>query len=409
MAPGSLAWPPGMHFLRTLRSQMPRWQAALKPVPLLAMSPGDAVIDDVDLSGENSRIAAATMVGGLIGAISGKLIKNCDGAAIVALTGSNDIFAQCAGVLIAGDEGTDVENCHATGGTVTASGEIANDTGVNDLGGLAGCVMSTDHLTDSSDEDVAIRANEGAMLIGGLTGFSGSAESGAAIIQNCTAKNIVITAPASAERIGGITGGGFYVAQCAQYYPAPLSVEILQCTAENVTVYGGRVTGTIAGYLSEDSVVSSYTGEMTHSGAAEESEVGGTPEALSLSEVGYGRESTDFGTWTQAAGNSGTGYSNHFSVILNALPSLCGRTSHSNQFAAKTGVRISRTCSAREIVYGTANVHWNSDTVSGDIPWGCLRVLHEECAAGPHPAFSDGLCRGRHDRCLHLEPSDSGH
>ncbi|MDD6691271.1 MAG: hypothetical protein PUE63_05425, partial [Lachnospiraceae bacterium] len=131
---------------------------------MLAMSPGDAVIDDVDLSGENSRIAAATMVGGLVGAISGKLIKNCDGAAIVALTGSNDIFAQCA--------------------------------------------------------------------------------------------------------------------------------------AENVTVYGGRVTGTIAGYLSEDSVVSSYTGEMTHSGAAEESEVGGTPEALSLSEVGYGRESTDFGTWT---------------------------------------------------------------------------------------------------------------
>lgn len=48
----------------------------MKPVPLLAMSPGDAVIDDVDLSGENSRIAAATMVGGLIGAISGKLIKN---------------------------------------------------------------------------------------------------------------------------------------------------------------------------------------------------------------------------------------------------------------------------------------------------------------------------------------------
>lgn len=46
--------------------------------------------------------------------------------------------------------------------------------------------------------------------------------------------------------IGGITGGGFYVAQCAQNYPAPLSVEILQCTAENVTVYGGRVTGTIA-------------------------------------------------------------------------------------------------------------------------------------------------------------------
>lgn len=409
MAPGSLAWPPGMHFLRTLRSRMPRWQAALKPVPLLAMSPGDAVIDDVDLSGENSRIAAATMVGGLVGAISGKLIKNCDGAAIVALTGSNDIFAQCAGVLIGGDEGTDVENCHATGGTVTASGEIANDTGVNDLGGLAGCVMSTDHLTDSSDEDVAIRANEGAMLIGGLTGFSGSAESGAAIIQNCTAKNIVITAPASAERIGGITGGGFYVAQCAQYYPVPLSVEILQCTAENVTVYGGRVTGTIAGYLSEDSVVLSYTGEMTHSGAAEGSEVGGTPEALSLSEVGYGRESTDFGTWTQAAGNSGTGYSNLFSVILNALPSLCGRTSHSNQFAAKTGVRISRTCSAREIVYGTANVHWNSDTVSGDIPWGCLRVLHEECAAGPHPAVPDGLCRGRHDRCLHLEPSDSGH
>ena len=86
---------------------MPRWQAALKPVPLLAMPPGDAVVDDVDLSGENSRIAAATMVGGLVGAISGKLIKNCDGAAIVVLTGSNDIFAQCAGVLIGGDEGTD--------------------------------------------------------------------------------------------------------------------------------------------------------------------------------------------------------------------------------------------------------------------------------------------------------------
>ena len=48
----------------------------MKPVPLLAMSPGDAVIGDVDLSGENSRIAAATMVGGLVGAISGKLIKN---------------------------------------------------------------------------------------------------------------------------------------------------------------------------------------------------------------------------------------------------------------------------------------------------------------------------------------------
>ena len=168
------------------------------------MSPGDTVIDDVDLSGENSRIAAATMVGGLVGAISGKLIKNCDGAAIVALTGCSDIFAQCAGVLIGGDEGMDVENCHATGGTVTASGEIANDTGVNDLGGLAGCVMSTDHLTDSSDEDVAIRANEGAMLIGGLTGFSGSAESGAAQ-RTSSSRRLLLQSASAASRAAAFT------------------------------------------------------------------------------------------------------------------------------------------------------------------------------------------------------------
>ncbi|MGN1022262.1 MAG: GLUG motif-containing protein, partial [Lachnospiraceae bacterium] len=139
---------------------------------------GDAVVDNVDLTGENNRVLASTMVGGLVGAANNEVIRNCDGEANVGITGTNEIFAQCAGVLLGGVEGADVENCHVSGGTVTAFGELVNDTGINGLGGLAGCVMSTDHLTDSSAANVSIRANEDAMLIGGLTGFSGNAEGG---------------------------------------------------------------------------------------------------------------------------------------------------------------------------------------------------------------------------------------
>ncbi|MGN1023973.1 MAG: hypothetical protein ACI4OJ_10765, partial [Lachnospiraceae bacterium] len=58
-------------------------------------------------------------------------------------------------------------------------------------------------------------------------------------------------------------------------------------------LFGGRVAGSIAGYLSDDSVVSASQGSMTKDREPVAAKVGGTPETLSLDQVGGGTGSPD--------------------------------------------------------------------------------------------------------------------
>lgn len=218
----------------------------------------DTLLNNVRLIGNNT-ITAPTMVGGISGALNNKLIKNCTAKANIVLTGSNDTFAQCAGVLAGGSEGCSIENCHALGGSVKATGKLVNNTGVNGLGGLAGCAMSCDYVKRCSAKDITITASDKCMMIGGLLGFSGNAaglqdSTKYTLVKDCVVDNIKINAPQSAERIGGIVGSGFYVSQYKQYYAAPIPVVVENCFA-TAAVSGGKYVGGIMGYKGKGSDV----------------------------------------------------------------------------------------------------------------------------------------------------------
>ena len=246
----------------------------------------NSVLDGLKLVGKNT-VSASTMVGGITGAANNKLVRNCTAVADVYLTGDNSIFSQCAGVLMGGDEGANMENCHALGGTVTSTGKVVNGNGINGLGGLAGCVMSTEHMLRCTAKNITIRSGEKAMLIGGLAGFSGNGDvkGKPTLIKDCIVDNVKIIVPESAERIGGIVGGGFYVAQYKQYYQEPIALRVENCYA-TCSVTGGKIVGSVAGYIGSGSSVTRSLGAVTHNGRLLTNTVGGTTKTIPIEQIG---------------------------------------------------------------------------------------------------------------------------
>ncbi|MDR1020315.1 MAG: hypothetical protein LBL73_06115 [Synergistaceae bacterium] len=214
-------------------------------------------VENVKLIGNNS-IKGAFLVGGIVGGGFCDII-GCEAQANVTLSGDN---AQGGGVLAGGMETSDIADCSATG-TVTALG-----TGNIGIGGLVACAMESERVLRCKF-DVTITVGENNVLIGGLLGYAGIADgagNSATLISDCSG-NAVINAPATAERIGGIVGGGFFVQEYRQYRPEPGAIRVTNCQTGG-EINGGSIAGSVLGYAYNNSSAEGCTSDMKVNGAA---------------------------------------------------------------------------------------------------------------------------------------------
>lgn len=241
-----------------------------------------AVIEGITLSGEN-KLSGTFLIGGVVGASMCDLIKDCTASADVTLNGDN---AQGVGIIVGGAEGSNLENCKAQNGTVTATGKASLS-----IGGMAGCAHESEYVKNCSAENVKVIAPEGSYMIGGLVGHAGRFnEEGkvdasiSTLISDCTTKDVSITADESADRIGMIVGGGFYGQAYVQYYSEPSTFTVENCTAAG-TIDGGKTIGTIAGYVYNNSTIKNCTADVTINGQAGTAEFGGDADSVALDKL----------------------------------------------------------------------------------------------------------------------------
>jgi hypothetical protein len=220
-------------------------------------------VDNITLQGTNTITGSGTLVGGIVGG-GFCTITNCKATANVTLTGDD---GQGVGVLAGGMEGSSIINCEAKG-VVTVTGARSNG-----IGGLAGCGISSPEIKNCT-ADVTITINgEDCVMIGGLVGHTGTYPSlnpNPTVISSCTAK-AVITAPDSAERIGGIVGSGFYMDAYKEYpmRDKPPSFKVQNSSSSGSITSDGSLIGKIAGYIYDNSTVeNSCTSTMTGSATA---------------------------------------------------------------------------------------------------------------------------------------------
>ncbi|MDR3116114.1 MAG: hypothetical protein LBU25_11420 [Treponema sp.] len=211
-------------------------------------------IENITLQGANNTITGNTMVGGIVGGGFGD-IKNCSAQAAVIVTGES---MGTGGVLAGGMENSSIISCNAKGSITAESGAIFG------IGGLAACGMNAAEITGCTVDVTITVTPEDSIMIGGLLGYAGrNAPDTPTIISGCTVK-ADITVPASAERIGGIVGSGFYVSMYASYYPEPGAFTIRSSSTSGSITGCTDLVGKIAGYIYDNSTVeASCTSTMT--------------------------------------------------------------------------------------------------------------------------------------------------
>ncbi|MDR1508584.1 MAG: hypothetical protein LBS53_02990 [Synergistaceae bacterium] len=236
----------------------------------------EGVVRDVRLTGDNT-IKGGNMAGGMGGMVGGIVggsfcdIVGCEAQADVVLSGNN---SQVVGVLAGGMEDCAIADCSAKGSvTVTGTGSIG-------IGGLAGCSFS--QKVENCTSDVVMTVGDGNRLIGGLLGYAGAGSGEPTVISNCSAA-AVITAPNTAERIGGIVGGGFFVQEYREYRPEPGAIRVTNCQTSG-EINGGSIVGSILGYAYNNSSAEGCTSDMKVNGAAAE-QVGATLDDVTLDDL----------------------------------------------------------------------------------------------------------------------------
>ncbi|MDR1515676.1 MAG: hypothetical protein LBS45_08275 [Synergistaceae bacterium] len=230
-------------------------------------------VENVKLTG-NNNIKGAFLVGGIVGGGFCDIV-GCAAQANVTLLGDK---AQGAGVLAGGMETSDIIDCSATG-TVTALG-----SGNIGVGGLVACAMYSESVLRCT-YDVTITVGENNVLIGGLLGYAGIANGAgdsATLISDCSGK-AVINAPADAERIGGIAGGGFFVQEYREYISKPGAIRVTNCQTSG-EINGGYIVGSVLGYAYDNSSVEGCTSDMKVNGAAAK-QVGATLNDITLDDL----------------------------------------------------------------------------------------------------------------------------
>lgn len=216
-------------------------------------------IDNVDLSGTANTItgilsdsdAAPNMVAGIVGAGMDSTISNCDVTATTmtmnAVAGASTLGANVhdVGLVGGGFEGCNLENCSADNSSITADGDYCFG-----IGGLTGCAISAETVTNSEVTDVTITVGDNAYLVGGLTGYTGQDGNKAATdVSGCSA-NTNISVGENAARVGGLIGGGFYMDAYKAYFPVPTRFDLTNCTTVGSITAGdgSEAVGTIVGY-----------------------------------------------------------------------------------------------------------------------------------------------------------------
>lgn len=230
----------------------------------------DVDIEQIRLIGENECIGAF-LIGGIVGA-SHADIKDCEATAQITLVGED---AQGAGIIVGGAEDCNIENC-------TASGSVtATDSGAYSVGGLAGCFHVSEFAKNCVAKDLVVKVGKDAAMVGGLAGHAGTFEGEPTQIENCRVENVTIEAQESAERIGGIVGGGFYLSAYKEYYPEPAAFEVLNCTLDHVTILAGeKAVGSVIGYAYNNCI------ERDNEGTVDGLEtIGATDQELPLDQI----------------------------------------------------------------------------------------------------------------------------
>ena len=172
-------------------------------------------------------------------------------------------MGQGAGLIVGGGEVCNFDDCHATGGSVTAKGNATAG-----IGALAGCAMSSKYVKDCSAKDVKVVVESPtSALISGLVGYAGATSGAKTQISGCKTDNVTVAVTAGSKRIGMIVGGGFYFDAYKEFYPEPTAFEVEGCDAEG-SISGGSIVGTIAGYVYDNSTVTNCTEKVTVDGAA---------------------------------------------------------------------------------------------------------------------------------------------
>jgi|GEM_PF-2848883 len=219
---------------------------------VIGYAPAPNAVNNVNLIGTNS-LTGTVMIGGIIGGGMSNIV-DCSAVANITANGDYDDYIQGIGILAGGMEDCSITNCYAEG-SITVNG--INAAGV---GGLAGCAFESE-LVENCEANVTITVSSGTILVGGLLGFSGitTDPSAATLIKNCKVTATINATGAS--RIGGIVGGGFYIADYASYYPMPSAMQIVDCEA-NGTINGGTLVGSIIGYAYNNSTVSTCSSDM---------------------------------------------------------------------------------------------------------------------------------------------------
>lgn len=214
----------------------------------VGMATDRARLENLTLIGDNNNIEGLMQVGGIVGGCNIPVLKNLSAKANVTSKGM-DQLGMNAGIVCGGGDGTSFENCKATGGTLTCGGmSSAPSFG---FGGLSGCAMGADHVTDCSVEDVVIKVHD-ANQVGGLFGFAGTPEGQTPTrIENCDVKNVTIEVGDNVERVGGMVGGSTYLAGSTAK-PHNFTISNSSVSGE---ITGGSIVGGVVGWLSNGSSI----------------------------------------------------------------------------------------------------------------------------------------------------------
>ncbi len=229
-------------------------------------------VEGITLSGTNT-IDGKFLIGGIAGASHADIV-DCEAVADLSLTDDN---MQGAGIIVGGQEDGNLENC-------TAGGSITAPDGCYSIGGLAGCIHCSEYAKNCKAENIKIVTGDNCWLLGGLAGHSGTFENAPTLIENGVVKNVSIETGRNSERIGGITGGGFYSPMYKEYYPEPAKSDIKSCTVSEFTVSGGKYVGAAVGYSYGTTSVKEFDGRMTWDGS-ESGEQTGADESVKLEEL----------------------------------------------------------------------------------------------------------------------------
>lgn len=234
-------------------------------------------ITDIELTGVNKvegyRIGA---VGGMVGMGYGA-IENCTANASVT---SNGKGMQGIGLICGGGKWLTVRACTAAG-NVTAKG-----FGAFSVGGLVGCIQESPVMENCAVKATIDASAEKSFMVGGLTGHAGNYDkSNPTLIRNCSA-DVEITVSPSSKRVGGLIGGNLFVSAFLEEHPTPSLYRITGCTTSGSIKGNASQVGSIAGY-GYDSSVTDCTSALVWSGGAIEQVglmhgAGDTPDPIGL-------------------------------------------------------------------------------------------------------------------------------